>query len=169
MFRSFQIIIMELCSLLKLCYSIHNSIGICKRCVVDRRKHLQVRCQIPFTPLGKECSSLRRNYWVWRRVFRGSSKPGIKIYEQNTKVSETQIWYIDYQPRDTYIKLRKGLTQQPKYGLNKIQFMTSIKLLHVSALGVIILRGLLEQRKTSPRRWSRYCVVFIGVIIILKF
>ena len=34
MFRSCQIIIRELCSLLKLCYSIHNSIGICKRGVV---------------------------------------------------------------------------------------------------------------------------------------
>jgi len=31
MFRSCQIIIRELCSLLKLCYSIHNSIGICRR------------------------------------------------------------------------------------------------------------------------------------------
>ena len=34
MFRSFQIIIRELSSLLKLCYSIHNSIRICKRGVV---------------------------------------------------------------------------------------------------------------------------------------
>jgi hypothetical protein len=34
MFRSCQIIIMEFCSLLKLCYSIHSSIGICKRGVV---------------------------------------------------------------------------------------------------------------------------------------
>jgi len=34
MFRSCQIIIRELCSLLKLYYSIHNSIGICKRGVV---------------------------------------------------------------------------------------------------------------------------------------
>jgi len=34
MFRSCQIIIRELSSLLKLCYSIHNSIGICKRGVV---------------------------------------------------------------------------------------------------------------------------------------
>jgi len=33
-FRSCQIIIRELCSLLKLCYSIHNSIRICKQCVV---------------------------------------------------------------------------------------------------------------------------------------
>jgi len=31
MFRSFQIIIRELCSLLMLYYSIHNSIRICKR------------------------------------------------------------------------------------------------------------------------------------------
>ena len=31
MFRSCQIIIRELCSLLKLCYSVHNSIRICKR------------------------------------------------------------------------------------------------------------------------------------------
>jgi hypothetical protein len=31
MFRSCQIIIRELCSLLKLCCSIHNSIRICKR------------------------------------------------------------------------------------------------------------------------------------------
>ena len=30
MFRSCQIIIRELCSLLKLCYSIHNSIRVCK-------------------------------------------------------------------------------------------------------------------------------------------
>ena len=34
MFRSCQIIIRELSSLLKLCYSIHNSIGVCKRGVV---------------------------------------------------------------------------------------------------------------------------------------
>ena len=34
MFRSCQIIIRELCSLLKLYYSIHNSIRICKRGVV---------------------------------------------------------------------------------------------------------------------------------------
>jgi len=34
MFRSCQFIIRELCSLLKLCYSIHNSVGICKRGVV---------------------------------------------------------------------------------------------------------------------------------------
>jgi len=34
MFRSCQIIIRELCSLFKLCYSIHSSIGICKRGVV---------------------------------------------------------------------------------------------------------------------------------------
>jgi len=34
MFRSCQIIIRELCSLLKLCYIIHNSIRICKRGVV---------------------------------------------------------------------------------------------------------------------------------------
>jgi len=34
MFRSCQIIIRELSSLLKLCYSIQNSIGICKRGVV---------------------------------------------------------------------------------------------------------------------------------------
>jgi len=34
MFRSCQIIIRELCSLLKLYYSIHNSIHICKRGVV---------------------------------------------------------------------------------------------------------------------------------------
>jgi len=34
MFRSCQIIIRELCSLLKLYYSIHNSIRICKRDVV---------------------------------------------------------------------------------------------------------------------------------------
>jgi len=34
MFRSCQIIIRELCSLLKLHYSIHNSIRICKRGVV---------------------------------------------------------------------------------------------------------------------------------------
>jgi len=34
MFRSYQIIIRELCSLLKLYYSIHNSIRICKRGVV---------------------------------------------------------------------------------------------------------------------------------------
>jgi len=34
MFRSCQIIIRELCSLLKLYYSIHNSIPICKRVVV---------------------------------------------------------------------------------------------------------------------------------------
>ena len=34
MFPSCQIIIRELCSLLKLCYSIHNSIPICKRGVV---------------------------------------------------------------------------------------------------------------------------------------
>ena len=35
MFRSCQIIIRELCSLLKLYYSIHNSIRICKRVVVE--------------------------------------------------------------------------------------------------------------------------------------
>ena len=34
MFRSCQIIIRELCSLLKLYYSIHNSIHICKQSVV---------------------------------------------------------------------------------------------------------------------------------------
>jgi len=34
MFRSYQIIIRELCSLLKLYYGIHNSILICKRGVV---------------------------------------------------------------------------------------------------------------------------------------
>ena len=34
MFRSCQIIITELCSLLKLYYSVHNSIRICKRGVV---------------------------------------------------------------------------------------------------------------------------------------
>ena len=34
MFRSCQIIIRELCFLLKLYYSIHNSIRICKRGVV---------------------------------------------------------------------------------------------------------------------------------------
>jgi len=34
MFRSCQIITGELCSLLKLCYSIHNSIRICNRDVV---------------------------------------------------------------------------------------------------------------------------------------
>jgi len=34
MFRSCQIIIRELCSLLKLYYSIHNSVLICKRSVV---------------------------------------------------------------------------------------------------------------------------------------
>ena len=34
MFRSCQIIITELCSLLKLYYGIHNSILICKRGVV---------------------------------------------------------------------------------------------------------------------------------------
>ena len=34
MFRSCQTIIRELCSLLKLYYSIHNSIRICKRGVV---------------------------------------------------------------------------------------------------------------------------------------
>jgi len=34
MFRSCQIIIRELCALLKLYYSIHNSIRICKRGVV---------------------------------------------------------------------------------------------------------------------------------------
>jgi len=34
MFRSCQIIIREICSLLKLYYSIHNSIRICKRGVV---------------------------------------------------------------------------------------------------------------------------------------
>ena len=34
MFRSCQIIIRELCSLLKLYYSFHNSIRICKRGVV---------------------------------------------------------------------------------------------------------------------------------------
>jgi len=34
MFRSSQIIIRELCSLLKIYYSIHNSIRICKRGVV---------------------------------------------------------------------------------------------------------------------------------------
>jgi len=34
MFQSCQIIIRELCSLLKLCYSIHNSICICKRGIV---------------------------------------------------------------------------------------------------------------------------------------
>ena len=34
MFRSCQIIIRELCSLLRLYYSIHNSIRICKRGVV---------------------------------------------------------------------------------------------------------------------------------------
>jgi len=34
MFRSCQIIIRELCSLLKLNYSSHNSIRICKRVVV---------------------------------------------------------------------------------------------------------------------------------------
>ena len=35
MFRSCQIIIWELCSLLKLYYSIHNSIRICIRDVVE--------------------------------------------------------------------------------------------------------------------------------------
>jgi len=34
MFRSCQIIIRELCSLLKLYYGIHNSIRVCKRGVV---------------------------------------------------------------------------------------------------------------------------------------
>ena len=34
MFRSCQIIIRQLCSFLKLCYSIHNSVRICKRGVV---------------------------------------------------------------------------------------------------------------------------------------
>ena len=34
MFRSCQIIIRELCSLLKLCYNIHNSIRFCKQGVV---------------------------------------------------------------------------------------------------------------------------------------
>ena len=36
MFRSCQIIITELCSLLKLYYGIHNSIRICKRGVVEQ-------------------------------------------------------------------------------------------------------------------------------------
>ena len=60
MFRSCQIIIRELCSLLKLYYSIHNSIRICKRgvvaayhvvweCVVEqwlsvRRTTLHIKC-----------------------------------------------------------------------------------------------------------------------------
>jgi len=39
-FRSCQIIIRELCSLLKLCYSIHNSIRICKRGVVATNAHI---------------------------------------------------------------------------------------------------------------------------------
>ena len=34
MFRSCQIVIRELCSLLKLYYSVHNSIPICKRGVL---------------------------------------------------------------------------------------------------------------------------------------
>ena len=40
MFRSCQIIIRELSSLLKLYYGIHNSIGICKRGIVASYAHL---------------------------------------------------------------------------------------------------------------------------------
>jgi len=43
MFRSCQIIIRELSSLLKLYYSIHNSIGICKRGVVAAY-HVVLEC-----------------------------------------------------------------------------------------------------------------------------
>jgi len=75
MFRSCQIIIRELCSLLKLYYSIHSSIRICKRgvvaayhvvweCVVDKQ-WLGVRRTVRRTP--SHCSTallssgLRRN------------------------------------------------------------------------------------------------------------
>ena len=44
MFRSCQIIIRALCSLLKLYYSIHNSIRICKRVVVIAYHVVLWRC-----------------------------------------------------------------------------------------------------------------------------
>jgi len=45
MFRSCQIIIRELCSLLKLYYSIHNSIRICKR-GVEAAYHVVWECVV---------------------------------------------------------------------------------------------------------------------------
>jgi len=53
MFGSCQIIITELCSLLKIYYSIHNSIRICKRGVVNYSfsystgRHESRRCNTP--------------------------------------------------------------------------------------------------------------------------
>ena len=43
MFRTCHIIIRELCSLLKLYYSIRNSIRICKRGVVAQRKVAKIQ------------------------------------------------------------------------------------------------------------------------------
>jgi len=58
MFRSCQIIIRDLCSLLNSCYSIHNSIRICKRVVVAAY-HVVWECVVHIpTQHDKEQSSL---------------------------------------------------------------------------------------------------------------
>ena len=65
MFRFCQIIIRKLRSLLKLCYSIHNSIRICKRCGVEAH-HGVLGCVVEqwarvlriYTHFSKEQSSL---------------------------------------------------------------------------------------------------------------
>jgi len=54
MFRSCQIIIRKLCSLLKIYYSIHNSIRICKRGVVAAY-HVVWECQHDMLPQHLVC------------------------------------------------------------------------------------------------------------------
>jgi len=44
------------------------------------------------------------------------------------------------------------LTHQPTNILNKIHFISNIKLVHVSAPGGAILMEVLERRNTSPTR-----------------
>jgi len=55
MFRSFQIIIGELSSLLKLYYSTHSSIGICKRGVVAAYHVVYIPTQHDMLPQHLVC------------------------------------------------------------------------------------------------------------------
>ena len=52
--------------------------------------------------------------------------------------------------------------------LTKIQFITSVKLLHVSALGRHP-QGVLERRSESPTLQSQYFTAHAGKFTVLKF
>jgi len=73
MFRSCQIIIRELCSLLKLCYSIHSSVGICKRGVVAAY-HVVWECVVELWLGVRLMLSIRRTPATAPQVARCASK-----------------------------------------------------------------------------------------------